>query len=62
MNKPRTFDFDQLMEEIKEALMDMDGDQVALVYNQLIDPEIRYTGDLAWEEVESREAWEARIH
>lgn len=47
MNKPRTFDFDQLMEEIKKAFMDTDGDEIASIYNQLIDPEIRYTGDLA---------------
>ena len=44
-------DFDQILENIKNALDSMDGEEIATIHNQLCLSQIKYVEDSVWEEI-----------
>ena len=45
-------DIDELMEVLKNAFGGLSGDQIARVFNDVVDTQVEYKGDSIWEYTE----------
>lgn len=41
--------FQELMEDIRDALCDAEGDEITEIYNSICAQELKYIGDSLWE-------------
>lgn len=41
--------FQELMDDIRDALCDAEGEEIAIIYNKICAQEIKYIGDSLWE-------------
>ena len=46
----KTLCITQVLKQLEQALMEMDGEEIAVLYNSIMDTEIAYKGDSLFEE------------
>jgi DNA-binding protein Fis len=51
-------DFFKVMEDIRDAMESLDGEEVANVYNLICDNKIKYIEDSIWESIETEQTEE----